>query len=63
MEIYKIVLMFFVGLIVSFYGTLVGGGSLITIPKLIILGLPPHTAIGTDRLGILGVTIAGLYKF
>jgi uncharacterized membrane protein YfcA len=27
------------------------------------LGLPPHTAIGTDRFGIMGVCLAGWYKF
>jgi uncharacterized membrane protein YfcA len=27
------------------------------------LGLPPHTAIGTDRFGIMGICIAGWYKF
>jgi len=27
------------------------------------LGLPPHTAIGTDRLGIAGLTTVGWYKF
>jgi uncharacterized membrane protein YfcA len=36
---------------------------LITIPVLIHLGLPPHTAIGTDRLGITGLTSVGWYKF
>ncbi|MDI7258576.1 MAG: sulfite exporter TauE/SafE family protein [Thermodesulfobacteriota bacterium] len=54
---------FVVGIIGGSYGTLVGGTSLITIPLFIFLGLPPHTAIGTDRLGISGLTIAGWYKF
>jgi len=26
-------------------------------------GLPPHTAIGTDRFGIIGIGIAGWYEF
>ncbi len=56
-------IIFVAGVVASFYGTLVGGGSLITIPVLILLGLPPHTAIGTDRLGITGLGIAGWYKF
>ena len=46
----------------SAFGTLVGGTSLITIPALILLGLPPHTAIGTDRFGIIGIGLAGFYK-
>ncbi|MCK4987346.1 MAG: sulfite exporter TauE/SafE family protein [Desulfobacterales bacterium] len=63
MEFYKIVIIFFVGLFVSVLSTLVGGSSLLTIPTLILLGLPPHTAIGTDRFGIMGVCLAGWYKF
>jgi uncharacterized membrane protein YfcA len=52
-----------IGLIAGSYGTLVGGGSLITIPTLILLGLPPHTAIGTNRLGVMGNPTAGWYEF
>jgi uncharacterized membrane protein YfcA len=52
-----------VGILGGSYGALVGGTSLITIPVLIFLGLPPHTAIGTDRLGITGLTSMGWYKF
>lgn len=39
-------------------GTLVGGSSLITIPVLIFLGLPPHSAIATDRMGVTGIGIS-----
>ena len=63
MEFYKIVVIFFVGMFVSVLSTLVGGSSVLTIPTLILLGLPPHTAIGTDRFGIMGVCLAGWYKF
>jgi uncharacterized membrane protein YfcA len=56
-------IVFVVGIFGSSYGTLVGGTSLITIPLLIFLGLSPHTAIGTDRLGITGLAITGWYKF
>jgi uncharacterized membrane protein YfcA len=54
---------FVAGMVASSFGTLIGGASLITIPTLILLGLPPHTAIGTDRLGITGLGLAGWYKF
>ena len=63
MDLVSLSIVFVVGIIGSSYGTLVGGTSLITIPLLIFLGLPPHTAIGTDRLGITGLTITGWYKF
>ena len=63
MDLVPLLIVFVVGIIGSSYGTLVGGTSLITIPLLIFLGLPPHTAIGTDRLGITGLAITGWYKF
>lgn len=56
-------IIFFTSIIGASFGTLVGGTSLLTIPVLIFLGLPPHTAIGTDRLGIAGLTTVGWYKF
>jgi hypothetical protein len=63
MDFIKLIIIFFVGLGSSFIGTLVGGSSLITIPVLILLGLSPHSAIATDRMGVTGIGIAGLYKF
>lgn len=47
----------------SVIGTLVGGTSMITIPTLMLLGLPSHTAIGTDRFGMTGSITAGWYRF
>jgi len=63
MDLVNLSIIFVVGIIGSSFGTLVGGTSLITIPVLIFLGLPPHTAIGTDRLGISGLASVGWYKF
>lgn len=63
MIISQLIIMFFVGVAASAFGTLIGGSSIVTIPTLILLGLPPHTAIGTDRFGIIGVGISGWYKF
>jgi len=63
MDPINLLIVFIAGIIGSSFGTLVGGTSLITIPLFISLGLPPHTAIGTDRLGISGLTIAGWYQF
>lgn len=51
------------GLAGGFFNTFVGAGSLLTIPVLIVLGLPPHTAIATNRLGVIGSDIAGWYEF
>jgi len=63
MDIGSLVIIFLVGLFSAVFGTLVGGSSLITIPMLILLGLPPHSAIGTDRMGVTAIGLAGLYQF
>jgi uncharacterized membrane protein YfcA len=63
MDIVPLLIIFIVGLFSAIFGTLVGGSSLITIPLLILLGLPPHSAIGTDRIGVSAIGIAGLYQF
>ena len=42
-----------VGVIAGFLNVMAGGGSLITLPMLIFLGLPAATANGTNRVAIL----------
>lgn len=59
----QMIVIFCASVFSSAFGTLVGGSSLISIPLLILLGLPPHTAIGTDRFGTIGIGVAGLYSF
>ncbi len=63
MDILNLAIIFFVAMAGGSFGSLIGGTSILTIPTLIVLGLPPHTAIGTDRFGIIGVGIAGWYEF
>jgi uncharacterized membrane protein YfcA len=41
------------GLLAGIVNTLAGGGSLLTVPLLVVVGLPGTTANGTNRVGIL----------
>ncbi|WP_298288522.1 sulfite exporter TauE/SafE family protein [uncultured Lutibacter sp.] len=43
----------FVGFVAGAINTLAGGGSLLTLPILIFLGLPPNIANATNRIAIL----------
>jgi len=43
-------LLFFVAIVAGFIDTLAGGGGLITMPALMISGVPPLTALGTNKL-------------
>lgn len=44
---------FLLGAVVSFINSIAGGGSSLSLPLLIFLGLPPTVANGTNRIGIL----------
>ncbi|MDY0779959.1 sulfite exporter TauE/SafE family protein [Tenacibaculum sp. IB213877] len=46
-------LLIVVGFCVGFINTVAGGGSLLTLPALIFLGLPPSVANGTNRVAIV----------
>ena len=54
---------FLVGVAASAVGAMVGGGSLLSIPFLIFLGLPPQVAIATDRFAGLGAAATAGYRF
>ena len=45
-----------VGLLAGFIDSIVGGGGLLCIPALLSVGLPPHIALGSNKLaGTMGV--------
>ena len=52
-EWYHYLLLIAVGFTVGFINTLAGGGSLLSLPVLIFLGLPPSVANGTNRVAIV----------
>ena len=52
-EYWNLLLLVFIGFIAGIINTIAGGGSLLTLPMLIFLGLPPAIANGTNRIAIL----------
>lgn len=52
-EWYHYVLLIVVGFAVGFINTIAGGGSLLSLPVLIFLGLPSGVANGTNRVAIV----------
>jgi hypothetical protein len=52
-----------IGLLAGFLNVLAGGGSLLTLPALIFLGLPAATANGTNRIAILSQNIFATTSF
>lgn len=51
------------GFFAGFINTLAGSGSLLTLPVLILLGLPANVANGTNRVGVLLQNIAAVATF
>lgn len=57
-----IALLFFVAVLSGWVDTIAGGGGLITIPALMLTGLPPATALATNKLqGSAGTLTAAIY--
>ncbi|AXT19804.1 sulfite exporter TauE/SafE family protein [Flavobacteriaceae bacterium AU392] len=60
---YHYLLLIIVGFAVGFINTLAGGGSLLSLPVLIFLGLPPSVANGTNRVAIVIQTAMAVFGF
>jgi uncharacterized membrane protein YfcA len=58
-----LILLIIVGFVAGVINTLAGGGSLLTLPVLIFMGLPPNIANGTNRIGIVIQMLAGTAGF
>ncbi len=59
----EIALLIAVGLVAGFVNTLAGGGSLLTVPLLVIFGLPGTIANGTNRVGVLVQGVVACWRF
>jgi len=57
------ILLAFGGLVAGVINTLAGGGSLITVPLLVFLGLPATIANGTNRIGVLFQNAVSTWRF
>lgn len=55
--------LFILGFVTSFVGTNTGGSSLVTIPVMIAMGLPPTVAIASARVTSIGTLFAGIRAF
>jgi len=51
------------GLVAGFINTLAGGGSLLTLPALVLVGLPIDVANGTNRIAVVAQSLAATWRF
>lgn len=63
MEVWQYALLAVVGLGAGIVNVMAGGGSFLTIPLMMFLGLPPATANGTNRIALLAQNIAAVSEF
>ena len=62
-ETLQLILLSIIGIFAGFLNVTAGGGSLLTLPFLIFLGLPATVANGTNRIAILVQNIFATAKF
>ncbi len=63
MEWYTYIIVIAVGVVAGIINTLAAGGSMITLPVLMALGLPPNMANGTNRIAIFLQNVVGVSSF
>tara|TARA_R110002049_G_scaffold23490_49_gene82840 strand:- start:724 stop:1482 length:759 start_codon:yes stop_codon:yes gene_type:complete len=62
-ELWQIGLIAVVGVASGFLNVVAGGGSLLTVPVMVFLGMPGPVANGTNRIGILAQNITSVVTF
>ena len=63
MELYLIALLTCLSFLAGFVDSIAGGGGLILVPSLLLAGLPPQMALGTNKFGSIFGTAIALYNF
>ncbi|MBT8471962.1 MAG: sulfite exporter TauE/SafE family protein [Marinicaulis sp.] len=62
-EIWKFALLFAAGIASGWINVLAGGGSILTVPVMVFIGMPGPVANGTNRIGIIAQNIMAVYGF
>lgn len=60
---YLYIVMFFTGLLAATIDAIAGGGGLISLPVLLGVGVPPHVALGTNKLQSLFGTASATHRY
>lgn len=60
---YQVLLLIPIGVVAGYLNVMAGGGSLLTLPALIFMGIPGHIANGTNRIAILAQNATAVTTF
>ncbi len=62
-QLWQAALLVGVGVVAGFLNVLAGGGSLLTVPVMVFLGMPGAVANGTNRIAILAQNLSAIRAF
>ena len=62
-DLWQAGLLIVVGVVAGFLNVLAGGGSLLTVPVMVFLGMPGPVANGTNRIAILAQNLSAITAF
>ncbi|KYG92138.1 TSUP family transporter [Metasolibacillus sp. FSL H7-0170] len=57
-----LLLLFLIGFLGNIIGTLAGGGGLITLPTMLLIGMPVHSAIGANKVASAVSALSNFYS-
>lgn len=60
---WPLLILLLAGLGAGFINTMAGGGSMLTLPALMLLGMPADLANGSNRLAVISQSLAGVASF
>lgn len=63
MEPWQYAVLFLIGIVVGFMNVMAGGGSLLSLPVMLFLGVPGPVANGTNRIAILAQMATATFAF
>jgi uncharacterized membrane protein YfcA len=63
LELWQLALLTGVGIVAGFLNVMAGGGSLLTVPVMVFLGVPGPVANGTNRIAILAQNLTAIATF
>ena len=63
MELWQVITLILVGTVAGFINVIAAGGSMITVPVMVFMGIPGPVANGTNRIAILAQNITAVITF
>ena len=63
MDLWQLILLALIGCLTGFINVMAGGGSLLTMPVMVLMGMPGPVANGTNRVAILAQNTAAVTGF